>query len=256
MRNLIIAVQFLTRLTISSRIVADEEELGEAMSYFPLVGMLIGSVLVLVHITGKIFLPLLVVDSLILAVLIALTGAMHLDGFMDTIDGLAGGKNKEEILEIMKDSRVGAIGVASVFCLLVSKLCLIHELPVQLKNSSLILMPVVGRWVMVMAASSSFYARPGTGIGRPFIDCVGLKEFALASIMTAIIAWLILTVKGIILLLAIYPVSLLLIEFLKKKIDGLTGDTLGCISEVIEVTALLFVMLLGWLESSNLVKFL
>lgn len=254
MKKLIIAMQFLTRFTITKEPVS-EKELGESMAYFPLIGMIIGFFLVLINVVLQNFLPSLVVNSLILVALVILTGAIHLDGFVDTIDGLAVGKDREDILEIMRDSRVGAIGVVAVCCLLITKLSLLYEMPAYLKNSSLILMTVLGRWVMVMSASSSFYARRGSGLGRAFIDNVGLKEFVVASIITALIGLCLMFIKGLILIVIVYPITLLLISLIKKRLDGLTGDTLGWICEITEVVALFGVIVLGRLEEANIIKF-
>lgn len=255
MKNFMIAFQFLTRFTIiSKKMEVTREKLANSMIYFPLVGLLIGSFLVIINFMGGLFLPPLVVDSLIIISLISITRGLHLDGFADTLDGFMGGKTKEEVLYIMSDSRIGAMGAIGIFCLLLAKLSLIYEMPIEIKNIALLLMPVLGRWTIVLASASSNYAKEENGLGRPFTDYVTTKEFALATITTVLIGWGVFSFegwhyKGIVLILIIYLVNLSLLRFIKKKIGGVTGDVLGAICEVNEVLVLLFIMIIQEIES-------
>ncbi len=250
MKDFIVALQFLTRFTVSSkRFELTKEDLANSMICFPVIGMFIGCCLVLVNTALSLFLPSLVVDSFIIMSLIFITKGLHLDGFSDTIDGFAAGKTKEEILEIMSDSHIGAIGVIGIFSLLILKFSLLHEMPVETKNIALILMPVLGRWVMVMAASSSDYAKETEGLGKPFTDYVGLKEFGFATIITVLIGWVLfsfgqLSYKGIILILIVYLANLYLLRIIKKRIGGITGDILGALCEITEVLVLLLIMVI------------
>ncbi len=254
MKNFIIALQFLTRFTISSKkFEVSTEDLANSSMCFPIIGMVIGSFLVLINFVLGLFLPSLVVDSFIIVSLIFITRGLHLDGFADTIDGFTAGKTKKEILEVMSDSRVGAMGVIGIFCLLVIKFFLIHEMPIQVKNIALILMPVLGRWAMIMAVASSDYAKDNNGLGKPFADYVGIKEFVFATIITVLIGWGLfswgpLHYKGIILILMVYLANLYLIRFVKGKVDGVTGDILGAICEIIEVLVLLLIMIIIGIE--------
>jgi len=249
MRDFIIAFQFLTRFTIRSKnFELSKEELGRSMVCFPIIGMVIGSFLVLINFVLGLFLPSLVVDGCIIVSLIFITHGLHLDGFADTIDGFAAGKTKKEILDIMSDSRIGAIGVIGIFCLLIIKFAIIHEMSIEVKNIALILMPVLGRWAMIMASASSNYAKDNNGLGKPFTDYVGTKEFVFATIITVLIGWALLLYKSIILILIVYLANLYILRFVKKKIDGVTGDILGALCEVTEVLALFLIMIIDRIE--------
>lgn len=254
MKDFIIALQFLTRFTINSKkFELSKEDLANSTVCFPIIGLVIGSFLILINFVLSLFLPVLVVDSFIIISLIFITRGLHLDGYADTIDGFASGRNKKEILDIMSDSRVGAIGVIGVFCLLIIKFSLIHEISIEVKNIALILMCVLGRWAIVMAAASSDYAKDNNGLGKPFTDYVGTKEFVFATIITVLIGWGLfswgpLYYKGIILILMVYLVNLSLIKFVKEKIDGVTGDILGALCEVTEVLVLFFIMIIDKIE--------
>lgn len=248
MKDFIIAFQFLTRFTISSKkLELSNENLAKSIVWFPIVGLVIGCFLVLINFVLDIFLPVLIVDVFIIVSLIFITNGLHLDGFADTIDGFTGGKTKKEILDIMSDSRIGAIGVIGIVCLLLVKFAIIHEMHMEIKNIALILMCVLGRWVMVMAAASSNYAKENDGLGKIFTDYVGTKEFSLATIITVLITWGLfscdpLPYKGIILILIVYLTNLCLLGFIKKKIGGVTGDILGALCEITEVLVLFLMM--------------
>jgi len=243
MTNFLIALRFLTRIPIGE-FPKDEKRLGKSMAYFPIVGLILGGILVLVNWGFSIILAPLVADALTIIVLIILTGALHIDGFVDTIDGLAGGKTKEEILRIMKDSRVGAFGIIGVVSLIMLKLVLLHEIPLQIKQAALLLYPVMGRWAMVAASSLSVYARKGRGTGKAFVGYCGRKELIIASLITLIITGGFLKLLGLELFFFILALTLLLIKFVSKRIEGMTGDTLGAVNEIIEVGTLFILFLL------------
>ena len=242
MRVFLTALRFLTRIPVGEY-PKDEKRLGKSMAYFPIVGLVLGGILVLVNWGFSIIMAPLIADALTIIALIILTGALHIDGFIDTIDGLAGGKTKEEILKIMRDSRVGAFGIVGVVSLIMLKLVLLHEMPLEIKRGALLLFPVMGRWAMVVATSLSLYARK-KGTGKAFLDYCGRKELIVASLITLIIAGGFLKILGLELFLFILALTLLLTRFISKKISGMTGDTLGAVNEIIEVGTLFILFLL------------
>ena len=122
MKNFLIALGFRTKIPISKKILISDKNLSESIVFFPLAGLLLGLILALLNtLLGPIMPAGLVNISLILA-LTLLTGALHLDGFADTIDGFSAKTNsKEDILAIMRDSRIGAMGVIGLVILLLFK---------------------------------------------------------------------------------------------------------------------------------------
>lgn len=242
MIGLLTALRFLTRIPVGEY-PKDEKRLGRSMAYFPIVGLILGGILVLVNWGFSIILAPLVADALTIAALVILTGALHIDGFVDTIDGLAGGKTKEEILRIMRDSRVGAFGIIGIISLIMLKLVLLHEMPLEIKRGALLLFPVIGRWAMVVASFLSVYARK-KGTGKAFVDYCGRKELIMASLITLIITGGFLKILGVELFFFILALTLLLTRFISKRINGMTGDTLGAINEIMEVGTLFTLFLL------------
>ena len=240
--GLLTALRFLTRIPVGE-FPKDEKKLGESLAYFPIVGLILGGILVLINWGFSIILAPLIADALTIVSSIILTGALHIDGFIDTIDGLAGGRSREEILKIMRDSRVGAFGMVGVVSLIMVKLVLLHEMPLAIKKEAILLFPVMGRWAMVIASSLSTYARK-EGIGKAFINYCGRKELVITSLSTLIITGGLLKILGLELFFFILAITSLLTRFISKRIVGMTGDTLGAVNEIMEVGSLSILFLL------------
>ena len=242
MIGLLTVLRFLTRIPVGE-FPEDEKRLGKSMAYFPIMGLILGGILILVNWGFSIFLAPLVADVLTIIALIILTGALHIDGFIDTIDGLAGGKSKEEILKIMRDSQVGAFGIIGIVSLIMLKLVLLHKIPLEIKKEAILLFPVMGRWAMVIAGSLSIYARK-KGTGKAFVDYCGRKELIIASLIALIITGGFLKILGLEPFFFILALTLLLTRFISKRIEGMTGDTLGAVNEIMEVGTLFILFLL------------
>lgn len=255
LRDLSLAIRFLTIIPVISfppsnntnqNEEALEENFANSMAFFPLVGMLIGILLVLLR---RIFyyLPVspLVGDTLILIVWIWLSGGLHLDGFADSVDGFSGGHNKEEILNIMKDSATGAKGVVALVSLLLLKFVLLVEMPLLLKDAVLFFTPAIGRWSMVIAAFLSKPARLKNSMGKLFMDYVGWREVIFSSLTMAVIGILLFRLYFLPLVIIGIGIVLLILKYCQKKIGGISGDILGAINEIVEISILLTVCILG-----------
>ncbi|MBN8591501.1 MAG: adenosylcobinamide-GDP ribazoletransferase [Anaerolineae bacterium] len=213
---------------------------GYAYGWFPLVGLLIGLVLVLV---GVAVVPVSaeVRALLILLAWVVLTGGLHLDGLADSCDGLLATTTPEKRLDIMKDPRAGSWAVVGVVLLLLGKWVLLREsAPV-----ALLIAPVAGRWMLTAAAWGYPYAR-STGLGAWFKDGLGRPQMALATLLAGGVlvaaVWLDPRV-----LLAL-PLTLALLIGLGRWMagrlgGGLTGDCYGALCEVTEFVCLLGMVL-------------
>ena len=238
MKRLLVALQFLTILPIRITSEIAEEDFGKSLRYFPLVGMLIGLALSGVASLSSL-LPNPVVAVLILIMSIVLTGGIHLDGFADTCDGFYGPRSKERILEIMRDSRVGVMGVTGVFCLLALKCTLIASIPHNVLWKVLIMMTVFARWSQVLVCCTSNYARE-EGKAKYFVEYAGKKELLVGSIFAVVLFLFLMKLKGLVLLVVSLLPLLLFMNCVKRKIGGVTGDTVGATSEIAEVAVLFF----------------
>jgi len=255
LRDLSLAIRFLTIIPLISfpppnNTNQNEEALTEnfanSMAFFPLVGMLIGILLVLLRRLFYYFaISPLLGDTLVLIFWIWLSGGLHLDGFADSVDGFVGGQDKEEILKIMKDSSTGAKGVVSLISLLLLKFILLVEMPLFLKDAALFFTPAIGRWSMVIAAFLGKPARLKNSMGKLFMDYVGWREVIFASLTMAVIGILLFKFYFLLLVIIGLGIVFVILKYCQKRIGGISGDILGAINEIIEVFILLAVYLLS-----------
>lgn len=240
MKKFLVALSFFTRIPIKIKSEVTEDEFYASMSLLPVVGLVIGAVLYGVsYLLGDINKE---VSALLLIFLyIWLTGGLHMDGFIDTIDGVLSNRERERIFEIMKDSRIGAFGAIGILMLILGYF-------IMMKFTGgfvLLLMPIVGRSCALMASSLSEYAKKTNDLGKRFVESMGKKEMIFALLFTAgiitIVNYIYLLSFGICILISLYFVHLF-----KAKLSGMTGDTIGM---MIELNQLIF------LFSSYLITF-
>ncbi len=161
------AFRFLTVIPLPFKRDAGAADIGGSIVYFPVVGLAIGLLAAGAYWIFEQLFPAALANVLIIAGLVLVTGALHLDGFIDTCDGLAGNKPAEDRWQVMRDSRVGAFGVVGGVLLLLLKFVALNGIPHRLVFASLIMMPVISRWLMVYAITAYPYARPD-GLGTVF----------------------------------------------------------------------------------------
>ncbi len=241
MNAFLVGLQFLTRIYISDRTVWNDEEFGKSVTWFPVIGWIIGAFMCLIYFLMKpLGVPLLTGFLLVVGELF-LTGGTLADGLMDSSDGLFSGRSKERCLEIMKDSLIGSFGMLSILIfVLVETLSLgSADAPLYLV---LMAMPTLGRLNMVISICEYPYARP-YGMGKAFAayrEKYALeKAFVLALLPALFFGWTYLLLAG-----AAIVLGLQLNRWILKKIGGTTGDTYGFVTELTEAfLALLFVIL-------------
>jgi adenosylcobinamide-GDP ribazoletransferase len=243
MRNFLRALSFLTILPVGQIQLSEEKELARSMAFFPLVGLVIGLLLTTGYYLFSLFLPKSITLWSTVGLLALLTRGLHLDGFADTLDGLASGGSKERILEVMRDSRIGAFGVIGLILLIGGKYLVLDQISNSSIPYSLILMAVMGRQSMVLVCFRSPYARPGEGLAKPFTENLGYREPALSLATAFGIAFLVMGVKGILLFLGISLFSLVYRFFFMKKLGGVTGDVLGGANELAELLCLILLVI-------------
>jgi len=214
------------------------------MAFFPLVGLVIGLILAAGYLLLSFLLPKAFVLWLTIGLLALLTRGLHLDGLADTMDGLASGGSKERILEVMRDSRIGAFGVISLIFLIGGKYLALDQISDVVLPYALILMVVMGRNSMVWVCFRSPYARPGEGLAKPFTEYLGYRETALSLAMAFGIALLAMGIKGILVFLGVGLFSLGYRFFFIKKLGGVTGDVLGGANELSELLSLILLVIL------------
>jgi len=246
------ALGFLTIMPLPRRRAARPEELGRAITYFPVVGIIIGLILAGLGWLLGLILPAAVVSVLIVVALAVISGALHLDGLADTCDGIAGHKTVAARWQVMRDSRVGGFGIVGVALLLLVKYVSLNSVPGHFLLVTLVLVPLVSRWAMVYAIFAFPYARP-SGLGKAFKQAANWRRFSLATALT-LAAAMVLTgwgngayayLAGLAIMAGSWLVVTAVAVYLRRRFAGLTGDTYGAINEVAEVSVLVLAGLLA-----------
>jgi adenosylcobinamide-GDP ribazoletransferase len=238
--SFILAWQFLTILPWpKSRDRGDPRDFGRSMAYFPAVGFILG---VILWGGGRVFgalFPQAVADGLVIFLLVILTGAFHLDGLADTLDGLAFGRSPERRLQIMKEHAVGSFGVVGLILVLGLKYTAYHSLPAAWAGPGITAALMLGRGSMVQVLSRSPYARPEGGLGKIFKEHLGTRELVVSGALSLVFSLFFFRIWGFFLWLATAFFSWGWGIYFRKKIGGVTGDVLGAASELNETLTLL-----------------
>lgn len=260
------AIGFLTILPLAPR--DAPSSLASARGWFPLVGLLLGVVLVCVEFLAmlifgadvptrpagwltydavSIFPPVLWSLALVIA-LALLTRALHLDGFMDSCDALFGGFDSERRLAILRDPHVGAFAVIGVVCLLLLKVYALSGIPIDgfQRMPILLLFPCLSRWAMLLTMELFPYVR-SNGLGAPFLENkrspIGW-QLILGFIFTLTVSVALAGVDGVILLAAACIVAWGMGAWATKLLSGVTGDIYGAVNEITEVVVIILAVIL------------
>ena len=238
------SLRFLTIIPLPLRREASAVETGRSIIYFPLVGLFLGGILVGLDQLFGLVLPLFLVNALLIIALVILTGALHVDGLIDTCDGVMVRSSPAERLEVMADSHVGSFGIIGAGCLLLLQFAALVAVPEDLRIPALILMPVLSRWTMVYAIFAFPYAKK-VGVGQTFKQQASWWRMALATLMALIIALAVAGLSGLTLMAVLWLIVFGVAAYLRLRLDGLNGDTYGAINEMAEVLTLIILPLLA-----------
>ena len=242
--GLILSLQFLTRTGINKNIDFTHENIRKSTFFFPYVGILLGAIAALSHYVFFYF-NKDIASFIAVLMIIILTGGLHLDGLSDTADGFYSSRDKEKMLIIMKDSRIGAFGVISLILIILFKFIIISNLDT---NMGLVLMLSLGNSRLVVLIQMAFKktSRPG-GLGELFATSQP-KKYILWSIALYILLVIIIDIKYIIPLIGSIILGEVITKITYKKIDGFTGDVYGATIELCEALSfLLFMGVIQWI---------
>lgn len=239
MKPFLLALQFLTAITLKSDLRADARDLARSAAFFPLVGLVIGIILAACWYFSLKLWPPIVADALVVLVLVAVTRAFHLDGLADTLDGVLGGSSRARALEIMKDTRLGAFGVMGIVLDLLLKFVALTSIPPYMKMQALVLFPVISRYSIVQLAWRTPSARAKEGLGAHFQELIQFHYLAVAFLIGFIVSFGLLKDKGLICLGVIVAATLGYRLLFRWKLGGVTGDVFGFVNECNEILFLL-----------------
>jgi len=243
MRLFLIAFQFLTIVPLPCTVRCEEEDLGRAMTFFPLVGLAIGALLAGTDFLLAPLLPRGVSDLILVALLSVVTGALHLDGLSDVCDGLAARGSRERFLDVMKDSRVGAVGAVALVLGLGLKYQALLAVPLQYKREVLLFFPIAARFAQVQMTVGAKRARTD-GLGCAFVGGAGITQFILSYLFTLGAAYLLLGLNGLYCTVLLFLLTWGIKSWSHRRLGGITGDVIGCASELNEIFCLLSLLAL------------
>ncbi|HLA12875.1 MAG TPA: adenosylcobinamide-GDP ribazoletransferase [Pyrinomonadaceae bacterium] len=242
-RRFFIAVQFLTRLPVPSSLVSSESELGKAVGFFPLVGVIVGAGAALVFALLQLVLPppTSVLGAVVFAAFI--TSGFHEDGLADTFDGFGGGWTKDRVLEIMRDSRIGTYGTLALIFLILGKLNFLSLLPQGQVWRWLIVGHTAARWTTLPLCAWLPYAR-AEGQGKLVAKQVGASDVITGTVTLLLVFLLLSWQAAFAVLLVTGLVTLLNGLYFRARLQGITGDCLGAVNQFTEVSLYLTALIL------------
>lgn len=233
------ALRFLTVLPVPGRIGLAEEDLSRSVITFPLVGLFIGGIALGLMRLALVLFPQPVAALFLVLVLLAISGGLHLDGLADTADGFFSSRPREKVLEIMRDSRIGPMGVIALVLVLLFKVTALSFCSLEVFSVSALLMPLAGRVAIVLLMALLPYARPQGGLATLFyfqpVRLAALGSFLLLGA----VSWFLAGRAGLLVAVIVIATTLLFARACRTKINGATGDTLGAGCELVETVVAL-----------------
>ena len=237
----IILIQYMTRIPIPIKVDYSEKKLGKSIKFFPLVGLIIGLILYCTHFLIATYLKNILYSKTIIAVILIIVeimtvGIIHIDGLGDTFDGLFSYAKKERMLEIMKDSRIGTNGAVVLILYFITKIALISEI-IAINPKYLIIFPIIARFSTSTNTGLADYARK-SGMSNAIISENGIFEVIFSLVLTNILVFFIIGSKGTVTVFVALLFIILFMLNVRKKIGGITGDTMGASLELTSILVL------------------
>lgn len=250
MSGFLSALEFLTRFRVRRTPAGSMQRVAAAQTWFPVVGLVIGATLAGTWWLASRALPEASVAVIVVVALVAITGGLHLDGLADAADGLLGGETPERRLAIMRDVHAGTYAVLAVVGVLALKWAGIAALPVAVRTETLIIVPCVSRWSMLVAIAAFPYART-EGDGAAFRAAAWPLPVLAGGAIAAAATVALLGPAGILVVPVAGGFALAAGAWAARLARGLTGDIYGAIVETGEAALLLFIAAFatrGWID--------
>ena len=244
-RALRTAVLFFTRIPLPAGPGLSADDLRRSAAYFPAIGWIVGGAGAGVFWAASRVLPTTVAAGLCLTATALLTGAMHEDALADVCDGFGGGATRERVLEIMKDSHVGAFGVVGLILAFGLRWQALATLPLALAPAVILAAHTISRAASISLMATLDYVREGPSKARALSSRLSLPRIAL-TLVAGLAPLLLLPLR---LWWALVPVALVRIlgaAWFRRRIGGYTGDCLGALQQVAEIVFLIAVGVLSW----------
>jgi adenosylcobinamide-GDP ribazoletransferase len=239
MNSFLLALQFLTIFPIPGKVDYRPKEFSSSLRWFFLVGLLIGFLQWFFAWAGlRYHCPVDLLAPMILIVGLISTGGLHLDGMADTADGFGAGTDRDSILRIMKDHRIGVYGIAAIVLILYVKIIAISYVLKAGQLGLILLAPMLCRALLSVTCTLLPYAR-SEGTGKAFAEGNFFKHAFPSLLISVAILFSLFRLVGLFVFGFVCLAALLVCLYCYGKIKGFTGDTLGAQCETTEIAALL-----------------
>jgi adenosylcobinamide-GDP ribazoletransferase len=242
LRGFLAAVEFLTVVPVPGKVERAPGDPGCGAWAFPLIGLGIGAILVVLDRGLPRLFPEPVVTALVVTVWVGLTGGLHLDGLADALDGLGGGWGREQSLAIMRDGRLGSYGVIGIVLALILLAAAVFALQ-RVRTAGLLLAPTLGRLAPLLLARLCPPARPN-GLGFDFARALSRNGFTAGLIIAGTVGLVLLGWWGVVVLAWVCALAALSAWYLTRRLGGMTGDLLGASVAGAELFVVLFLLAL------------
>jgi adenosylcobinamide-GDP ribazoletransferase len=243
-RALAAAFTFMTRVPLGKLASHDPADLPASAVYFPVVGLAVGLIGAGAYALASLLWPASLAIVLSMCATALVTGAFHEDALADSFDGFGGGWSRDQVLAIMKDSRVGSYALVGVTLTLATKFAALHTLAASAASvgvaRALVAGHVLGRWSSLLLIRQYAYVRPATdtdrpSAGRPFVAGVTLGRLIAATLITLVILNLTVGWRALPPLIVAVLVTAGAGWYFRRRIGGITGDALGAATQIVEV---------------------
>jgi adenosylcobinamide-GDP ribazoletransferase len=238
---------YFTRIPCPKWVDHSEEYLNKASMYFPFIGWIVGGFSALILWLSTFVFPLSISIIFSMAASILITGAFHEDGYADVCDGFGGGWTKQKILDIMKDSRIGAYGVIGLILILGLKFSLLYNLNLGIIYIVLIAGHSLSRFAAVSIIFTQDYVRENEDSkAKPLAKKITVSQFIVAAVFGILP---LLFFRNPIFFIVLIPVLLLrsyLVYYFNKWIGGYTGDCLGAAQQLTEIMIYISFAVISW----------
>ncbi|MGI2259249.1 adenosylcobinamide-GDP ribazoletransferase [Shewanella sp. GXUN23E] len=242
-----VAIGYFTRIPVPAWVWTDQQRLNRASRYFALVGLLVGLLSALVLWLSEQLWPVGVAVILAMVTSLLLTGCFHEDGLADTADGLGGGWQLADKLRIMKDSRIGSYGAASLLMALLLKWQLLSELAQNSVNFTAIALVLGHTLSRAVAASLMFtesYVRDEDSKSKPVVTAQSRQDLWVLLATALLVCGLMPLSQAAVMLVVLLLARQLMVRWLRAQLGGYTGDTLGACQQLAELLVYLVLVAL------------
>jgi adenosylcobinamide-GDP ribazoletransferase len=244
-RSLLAAIAFLTRVPIGEA-AFDADEVAHSAGWFPLIGVLLGAAYCAIAWVLKPHLPTVVIAALLVTMDALATGALHFDGLADMADGFGGGKTRDDVLRIMRDHAIGSYGGLALVLVVALKMAAYTSLLAQSAErnwmAALIVTPALGRWSILLLTAMLPYARPGVSVAGH----MGRQSLVWGTLVVMVVLIATISARAWVAAGIVFGVTGLFGSYCRRRIGGITGDTLGANLQICECAVLIGFLWVGF----------